>query len=299
MTTVPVALLYPRVEVLAARTWWAARFLLGLALELLLGLWRVALWVRGLPRENQGVLAVALLCAGGGTYAVRQMLADPRTWAEVFGPPGWVVGVVASLYIARCARRPVVLLVPFGLVLWWFSPRVALVLVAVALVAVGWTTKRRTAHGHMTSRRTLTGATETTAHFAPSPTDKPRCPQMTADHEGGHGAAAAAAGGYVVAARAFANGSGWCRARLPAGSSAFALAVTRVAFYAGGEVAVHSRQGCDTDQGLIKWSLSGLPGHQQSVARTAGYAKAHHAQHTHGHVRRAIASSLLKTGRYR
>jgi hypothetical protein len=299
MTTVSVLPVpYPRIEVVATRAWWAARFLLGLTLELLRGLWRALVWFWGLPRENQGVLAVTMLCVAGGTYATRQMLADPRTWAQVFGPPGWAVGIVAALFIARRARRPIVLLVPFGLVLWWFSPRVALVLVAVVVVAVRYTTTTRTEHGRMTSRRTLTGATEATAHFAPSP-GKQHCPQKTAEHEGGHGAAAVAAGGYVVAARAFANGSGWCKARLPVGKNPFEHAVIRVAFYAGGEVAVHSKDGCGADQGLIRANLEPLDPGRRPMARTAGYAQAHHAQHTHGHIRRKITKALVETGSYR
>lgn len=303
MSTVPVtSVQYPPIEVAAARAWWAARFLIGLSLEairtLLRALWRVGQWLWALPRENQGVLTVTLTAAGMGVYAVREMLADPRTWAQVFGPPGWVVGVVTSLFIARVARRPIVVLVPFGAALWaLFPPQVFVALVGVSLITVYWTTSKRTAHGHMTERRTLTGATESTAHFAPSP-GKQHCSQKTAQHEGGHAAAAVAVGGHVTKARAFADGSGYCSARIPVGKTPFEHAVMRVAFYAGGELAVHSRDGCSADQALIRSNLDTLPSGQRPMARTAGYAKGRSAQSTHAHVRNRVADALIKAGRY-
>lgn len=299
MTTVPVVpVAYPPIEIAAARVLWAARFLLGLTIEALRALWGAVGWFRGLPRENQAVAVVTLTAAGIGVYAVQEMLADPRTWAQVFGPPGWVIGIAASLFIARCARRPIVLLVPFALVLWAvFPPQVFIALVGVSLIAVYWTTSKRTAHGHMTERRTLTGATESTAHFAPSP-GKQHCPQKTAQHEGGHAAAAVAVGGHVTKARAFADGSGYCSARIPAGKAPFEHAVMRVAFYAGGELAVHSRDGCSADQALIRSNLDTLPSGQRHMARTAGYAKGRSAQSTHAHVRNRVADALSKTGRY-
>lgn len=312
MTTVPITPVpYPPIEIAPARALWAARFLLGLTLELVRALWGAAGWFHRLPRENQGVLAVTVTAVCMGVYAVREMLADPRTWAQVFGPPGWVVGVVASLFIARVARRPIVLLAPFGVALWWFSPRVALVLVAVAVVAVYWTTKSRSAHGSMTKRRTLTGQTVVTAHFTADThrhgkahfTDAKgkgeKCSPLVAQHEGGHAAALVALGGTLTKARAFADGSGYCQGRLPGRPSLFQAVVDDVAFTAGGEVAVHSRSGCSGDQAMMRESLGLLPGNQRGMARTAGYAQARRAQHTHAHIRNRVANALITTGRYR
>lgn len=302
MSVLPVALRVPRPR-------WLARFLVFLLVESVQDLHRldrsVFGWVRGLPRENQGVLAVTALCVGLGVYAVREMLADPRSLAVVLGPPGWAVGVGASLAIARIARRPIVLLAPFGVVLWWFSPRVALVLVVVAVVAVGWTTTSRSAHGKVTKRRTLSGATVVGAHFTPdrhahaglAPGEK--CSAFVAKHEGGHAAALVALGGRVTKARAFADGSGYTEGKLPCRPSLFLAVVDDVSFSVGGEVAVHSTSGCGFDHKLRDRALGMLPADQQRVARTAGYAAARRAQHTHGHVQRAVADALIKTGSYR
>lgn len=305
---------------LAGLAWWWARFAaawLALAARELPGVLAATLvealrvvfvaapvWAWRLPRENQAVLATTLAGVGMGVHAAHEAMADPRSWAQVFGPPGWVLGVCAALFIARCVTRPIVLLVPFGLVAWWISPRAAILLVALAVIAVGWTSKQRTAHGSTTSRRTITGATVVRANhdgqrrsFATggvAPTSR-----FVAKHEGGHAAAAAAAGGRVVKARAYADRSGYCEAKLPCRPSLFLAVVDNVAFSVGGEVAVHSSAGCSYDHKMRDRALNMLDTGPRRMARTAGYANARRAQSTHRHVQRAVADALMKTGRYR
>lgn len=294
-------------ELAAALAWWWARYGAARAgLALAAGLRaaprtlvaRPAQWAWGLPRENQAVLAVSLVAIGLAVQAVRAFLAAPTPWTASVAPPAWVVGIGVALFIARATRRPIVALAPFAAVLWLlFSPAVMVALVGVCLIATYWKTTTRTGHGHTTTHRTITGAVESTAHYAPSP-GKARCPRIAAEHEGGHAAAAVAVGGRVLGARAFADGSGWCRARIPCGKSEFETTVRMVAFYAGGEVAQGNRSGCSIDQGHMSRVLDEVPGRQQAMARTAGYATARRAQSSHSHVRRAVASALIRTGRY-
>lgn len=301
------ALRYSPAAVLAARLWWSGRFLVGLVLELLQAAWSLVGWVRGLPRENQGVLAVSAVCVVGGAVGVRQMLADTRAWSVVLGPPAWALGISAALVIAWGVRRPIVWLPPFALVVWWVSPMAAVVLVALTVLAVGWTTTTRGAHGKVTKRRTMFGTTVVGAHFAPdrhahaayAPGPGQKCSEFVAKHEGGHAAALVALGGVVTKARAFADGSGYCEGKLPCRPSLFQAVVDDVQFSVGGEVAVNSTSGCDFDHRLRDTALAMLRPDQRPMARTAGYAGARRAQSTHAHVQRAVANALVKNGSYR
>lgn len=155
----------------------------------------------------------------------------------------------------------------------------------------------RSAHGSMTTRRTVTGRTAVTTRFAPPP-GKRHTPWMTARHEGGHAAAIEAVGGTVVEARAYPDGSGVCRGRLPCMSN-FKHAVTNyISVMVGGEVAVNSKSGCSHDQHWAKWARDQLPVEDRAAAWSRGYQLARSAQGTHAGTARRVAEALSRTGRY-
>jgi hypothetical protein len=308
----------PSWVLITALGWWWTRFVAAwlwfgllellsvLAPVLRVVVVRPAVWAWGLPRENQAVLATTLTAAGMGVYATREMLADTRPWSEVLGPPAWALGIITALFIARCVTRPIVLLVPFGFAVWWISPSAALILVGLTVVATGWATHTRSGRTHMTKRRTLLGSTTVRASFAPDRRGYAPGPglkeagasRFVAHHEGGHAAALVASGGKLIRARAFADGSGYCEGRLPCRPSLFQAVVDDVAWSVGGEVAVHSSAGCGPDHKMRDSALGLLPKHQQPMARTAGYATARRAQHTHRYIRDRVAAALMATGRY-
>lgn len=213
---------------------------------------------------TEGLPTVCLLTVAGLYCLARGLLAFPSNVLASLRPLGIVVAVVALFLI------------------WTLS--------GLAPIT------NRGKHGSMTTRRTVTGKTELTARFAPTP-GKPHTPVMTAKHEGGHAAAAVAAGGRVIEARAWRDGSGLCRANLPCGDKNTEL-VNYMSYMVGGEVAVNSLAGCGHDQKWAKWARDQLPEEDRAAGWRKAYAKARAAQSSHAHVAKAVASALIRTGRY-
>lgn len=213
---------------------------------------------------------------------------------------GWVLGIAAAVFFARAAVRPIVVLVPLGLVAWLFSPEAAVVVVVVGVIAATWATTRGDGHAKVTRRRTVLGNTIVTRRFAPSDDKRhgEKCSDLVAVHEGGHAAELVAAGGKLKEARAYSDGSGYTKGSLPCRPSQFEEVVDDVAFSVGGEVATGTTRGCSADHAMRDDALSRLPANQQSMARTAGYANARSAQRTHAHIARRVANALRKRGRY-
>lgn len=249
--------------------WW----LLNFADFLLVGSVVVAVRAaRAIPNQVRWPLAAAVLVALLAFKAGVAYVADPRPLQVVL-------------------LAPVVVVVGFALFCAWVMSGLA-------------PTRIKGAHGASLSvRSTVTGKAKMTAHYAPSPTKpgaptKTHTPWFTAKHEGGHAAAAHGVGGRALEAHAYADGSGWCSAVLPGGGSQRDRVIRYVAFIAGGEVAVNSQAGCGHDQRMIKWATSLLPSAEQARARHEGYAKARSAQTSYASVRNAVATSLVRTGRW-
>lgn len=94
--------------------------------------------------------------------------------------------------------------------------------------------------------------------------------KLAATHEGGHVALVKAAGGRVLDARIYPDGSGITRFKLPADVPIADVIAIDVA----GEVASGTRAGCDSDQGYMRAALATLPPGERNAARKAGYARA-------------------------
>jgi len=247
----------------AAEVWW----LLGLADRLLLRLLWAGLRRAGrLPPAALGPLAALALCGYMAFRAVSGYLADPRPLASVFLWP-LLIGLVALLFLA-----------------WTHS----------GLAPIRYKTR----HGTMTMRRTITGKTELTARYKPSP-GKPATTMRTANHEGGHGAAIEAVGGHIVEAGAYPDGGGYCKGRLPRMSKLSHRVTNYIAVMVAGEVATGTKRGCGHDQHWAKWARDKLPPKERHTAWSRGYTLARSAQHTHAATARRVRDALLRTGKYR
>lgn len=94
--------------------------------------------------------------------------------------------------------------------------------------------------------------------------------RVAARHEGGHVALARAAGGKVLGAHIYPDGSGVTYVRMPAS----ATAVDEIAVCVSGEVAARTSSGCGGDQANMRAVLASLPPGERNAARRAGYARA-------------------------
>lgn len=91
-----------------------------------------------------------------------------------------------------------------------------------------------------------------------------------AEHEGGHAALVKAAGGTVLDARIFPDGSGYTKFRMPSK----ATVVDQLAVDVAGEVATGTSRGCESDHAYRDALLGTLPSGERSAAKKAGYDRA-------------------------
>lgn len=91
-----------------------------------------------------------------------------------------------------------------------------------------------------------------------------------ATHEGGHCALVKAAGGTVLDARIYPDGSGYTRFRMPSK----ATVVDQLAVDVAGEVAAGTSRGCESDHAYRDALLATLPSSERAAAKKAGYDRA-------------------------
>jgi hypothetical protein len=243
--------------------WWVLQFADAL---LVLSLRAGVRGVRAIPPMARMPLFATTLGMGLGVRCVFAYLADPRPLLTILAAPVIVFG----LFMLFCA---------------WMMSGLA-------------PTTERTAHGSVTTRRTITGKTEMTARFAPPP-GKRHTPWMTARHEGGHAAAIEACGGTVVESHAYSDGSGVCKGRLPHMPKLKHRVINYMSVMVAGEVAVSSKSGCGHDQRWAKWACEKLPKAEQHDAWHRAYSMARWAQITHAATARKVATALSSTGHYK
>jgi hypothetical protein len=221
--------------------WWWTLFVAGLVVAAARGVARI-------PANCWPPIGAVGLAGVMGYHAVVGYLADTRTWAEIAAPPMWttVIGIV-----------------------WWLF-------VVTRPVTVAGRGRNR-----ITARRTLTGRTMVTAHYSSRARGHAAAegrPWKVCRHEAGHGAMAEWVRGSIVEARVYAAGGGrfggWCSARLPGRPTLLEQVINYGVFIVGGEVAVHSREGCGHDQANLDRALGYLPAGQRDVARREIYARA-------------------------
>lgn len=265
MTALPISLPVPTPlpwRRWGAELWWVLSFADTL---LVLTLRAGVRTVGRIPVMVRLPLAAFTLAAYLGGRGVLGYLADPRPIATVLLIPV----VAAAGFVLFCA---------------WACSGLAPV-------------TQRTAHGSMTTRMTITGKTEMTARFAPPP-GKRFTRWMTAQHEGGHAAAIEATGGTVVEARAWSDGSGVCRGRLPRMADLKHAVINYMSVMVAGEVAVGSKAGCGHDQRWATWAANQLPPKDRCAAWSRAYSMARWAQITHAATARRVATALSQTGHY-
>jgi hypothetical protein len=135
------------------------------------------------------------------------------------------------------------------------NPGAALLLVAAA----AWLAVRARSAARMVGSRKLAIRTEP-GHEV----------KVAARHEGGHVALAKAAGGKVLGAEVYPDGSGVTWVRMPAS----ATVVDEIAVCVAGEVAARTSRGCSSDQADVRAALATLPAGERDAARRAGYDRA-------------------------
>jgi hypothetical protein len=276
---------------LAARSTWAAllwlfRTLRWLGELALIALIRTVQWVRGLPRENQGVLAVCGLIALVAYAGVVEFLSDPRTLAESLHDAVVAVTVTAVIGVA---------------------------------VLLGWCTREQTVHrsrGHRTTTRMRIDGKQVTRtyckggkcghkfHFDPgTPTgEDKRQLKITGNHEGGHVLLFEERGAKNVRARLVGYRSAWTEGVLPQRPTIEEAVFDSVAVADAGWLACGTKQGAGSDLWMRKQHLKWLP--DNGSRSRIGYEGRAHARKVvnsisgRGRIEQ-VSRSLQRTGKWR
>jgi hypothetical protein len=273
---------------------WLARTLGWLGELALAALLRTVVWVRGLPRENQGVLAFCGLIALVAYAGVLEFLSDPRTVAESLHDA--FVAIVATAVVGVAA-----------LLIWYFRE----------------STVSRTRGHRVTSRRTVGGNTAVrvhcdggkrcnhkgggkhTAHFDPGSIDlknKSDLKQMkiTAVHEGGHAVMFEECGARNVHVRATGPRSGYTSGVLPGRPTLEQAVSDRVAVSDAGWLACGTKEGAGSDLWMRRQYLKRLTPKDASRIGYEGRGRARRCVNSisgRGRIEQ-VARSVQRTGKW-